>query len=372
MMRMSVLSIGLALGLFLFAAADAGAQDANPSPPVLTHERTTALMERVITNVIQPGYRDFSEKTGLLSDRMMQLCTVPSANNLAQAQAAFSEAAKSWARIEIVRVGPVLEKNRFERILFYPDKKGLGFRQVQALLSSSDETATAPDTLSSKSVAVQGLGALEFVLYGTGSDQLTAQTKSYRCRYGLAIAGNVQHIAMELVQAWDDPDGLSKDWKNPGPQSSAFRQQQEAVTEVLGILVHAAEALRDQRIESFYKSGSAQSFPKQALFWRSGLTFPMMRENLEGLRQLVHGSGIKELLKPSQIWIVNSIDVYFKSLITLAQDIDADLEAAVSKPQQKAKLDAMLSDSRDLISLFNDDLGQALGLTTGFSFSDGD
>ncbi len=160
----------------------------------------------------------------------------------------------------------------------------------------------------------------------------------------------------------------TKDWKNPGPQSATFRQDQEAVTEVLGILVHAAEALRDQRWKFLIQGEGcdAQSFPKQALFWRSGLTFPMLSANLEGLRHLVHASDIKELLKPSQIWIVNSIDVYFKSLTTLAQDIDPNLETAVITSQQKAKLDALLSDSRDLIILFNDDLGQALGLTTGF------
>lgn len=373
MMRSMFATLGLTFSLSLVGMTTALAQGSNSSPaPVLTHEKTSALMERVIGKVIQPGYRDFSEKSGLLTDRMMQLCTTPSSTNLDQAKTAFSEAAKSWARIEMVRVGPVLEKNRFERILFYPDKKGLGLRQVQALLAAPDDAATSPDTLSEKSVAVQGLGALEFLLYGTGSEELNSTAKSYRCRYGLAIAGNVQHIAMELVQAWDDPNGITKDWKNPGPQSATFRQDQEAVTEVLGILVHAAEALRDQRVESFYKGSDAQSFPKQALFWRSGLTFPMLSANLEGLRHLVHASDIKELLKPSQIWIVNSIDVYFKSLTTLAQDIDPNLETAVSTSQQKAKLDALLSDSRDLIILFNDDLGQALGLTTGFSFSDGD
>lgn len=373
MMRSNLLTLGLTLGLSLLTSSIALAQDANSSPPpVLTHEKTSVLMERVIDKVIRPGYRDFSEKSGLLTDGMMQLCTTPSPANLGNAKAAFADTAKAWARIEMVRVGPVLEKNRFERILFYPDKKGLGLRQVQALLASSDETATSPDTLAAKSVAVQGLGALEFLLYGTGSEELTASAKSYRCQYALAVAGNVQHIAMELMQAWDGTEGISKDWKNPGPQSAAFRQDQEAVTEVLGILVHAAEAMRDQRIETFYKGEEAQTFPKQALFWRSGLTFAMLGENLAGIQTLLDQSEIKTLLNDDQASIVSSIDFVLKSLRQVASRLPKDVETAVTEKDEREKLDFILLNSRDLIVRLNNDLGGGLGLAAGFSFSDGD
>ena len=373
MMRNNLLTLGLTLGLSLLTTTVALAQDANLSPPpVLTHEKTSGLMERVIDKVIRPGYRDFSEKSGLLTDGMMQLCTTPSPANLDKAKAAFADAAKAWAHIEMVRVGPVLEKNRFERILFYPDKKGLGLRQVQGLLASLDETATSPDTLAAKSVAVQGLGALEFLLHGTGSEELTATSESYRCQYGLAIAGNVQHIAMELVQAWDSPNGIAKDWKNPGPQSAAFRQDQEAVTEVLGILVHAAEALRDQRVETFYKGEAAQTFPKQALFWRSGLTFAMLGENLAGIQTLLDQSEIKTLLNEDQSSIVSSIDFVLKSLIHTAALLPREVDAAVSQKEERQKLDFILLNSRDLIVRLNNDLGGGLGLAAGFSFSDGD
>lgn len=362
-----------AFSLVLSTAGGAFAQDANPSPPpVLTHEKTVALMEATIEKVIEPGYRDFTDKAGQLTDRMMQLCSMPSQANLEQARDAFARTARSWGQIEIVRVGPVLEKNRFERVLFYPDKKGVGLRQVQALLSTSDEAAASPATLASKSVAVQGLGALEFLLYGTGFEEVATKADSYRCRYGLAIAGNIQRIGTELVQAWDDQNGISKDWKNPGPQSAAFRTDQEAVTEVLGILVHASEALRDQRIESFYKGEEAQAFARQALFWRSGLSFAMLNENLEGVQNMLNVSGIINLLNDDQQSIVSSIDFVLKSLIRTVNKINTDVEKAVTNPDDRQRLDFVLLNSRDLIIRLNDGLGGGLGLGAGFSFSDGD
>jgi predicted lipoprotein len=69
-----------------------------------------------------------------------------------------------------IRFGPVTEENRLERILFWPDRKGIGLKQVQAAIAGEDATAADPQTLPGKSVAMQGLGALEFVLFGTGSD----------------------------------------------------------------------------------------------------------------------------------------------------------------------------------------------------------
>lgn len=363
----------IALGLILSSSTSGLAQDANLSPPpVLTHEKATALMTGAIDNVIRPGYRDFTDKAGQLTDRMAQLCAEPSKTNLEQAREAFVRTARSWGRIEMVRVGPVLEKNRFERVLFYPDKKGLGLRQVQALLAEPDETATSPATLATKSVAVQGLGALEFLLYGTGSEELSTKANSYRCRYALAIGGNLQKIGTELVQAWDDPDGIQKDWKNPGPQSAAFRTDNEAVTAVLGILVHAAEALRDQRVESFYKGEEAQAFPKQALFWRSGLSFAMLGENLEGVKQMLDESGMQTLLNDDQRSIISSIDFVLKSLMRAVGTLNPDIEVAVKDPEQRKKLDFVLLNSRDLILRLNDSLGGGLGLSAGFSFSDGD
>ena len=83
------------------------------------------------------------------------------------------------------------KENRLERILFWPDRKSTGLKQVQRALAEKDATATNPAKLKGKSVAMQGLGALEFVLFGTGAEKLAGPGEDYRCAYGRAIAGNV-------------------------------------------------------------------------------------------------------------------------------------------------------------------------------------
>ena len=90
---------------------------------------------------------------------------------------------------------------------------------------------------------------------------------------GTAIAANLERLGSELSAAWDAPDGVAAAWKTPGPNNPLYRDEAEAAKELLGVLVHAAETIRDQRIEQFYKGDPKKALPRQAIYWRSGNTF---------------------------------------------------------------------------------------------------
>ena len=340
--------------------------------PVLDAAKVRAVVANAVDDFIRPGYRDFHTAAGKLATRMEDLCAAPSTETLQSARGAFAEAAAHWARIEIVRTGPALAENRLERILFYPDRKSTGLKQVQALLAEPDEAATDIANLPGKSVAIQGFGALEFVLDGTGHEILSTEAESFRCRYGRAVAGNIEQIAGELASLWDAPDGIQRAWKEPGPDNPLFRDEREAMTALLGILVHGAEMVRDQRIETFYKGEDKQRFPRQAIFWRSGNTWTMIDGNLEGLHDLVHASGMVDLLPGDYRSIIGSVDFVLKFMRRATAEMSADIEHAVTDDGQRQKLDFLLINGRDLIGRLNDDYGGAIGLTSGFSFSDGD
>lgn len=363
----------LAAGLISLLPMTALAQEADTAPAVaLPEAEVTRIMTAAVDGFIRPGYDAFHQSAAKMTATMKTLCEAPSQENYDAATAAFRDAALSWAHIEVVRVGPVIEQYRFERILFYPDRKSTGLKQVQGILSKSDETATDPKTLATKSVAMQGFGALEYLLFGTGSETLSAEKNGFRCRYAAAIAGNITNVAEELSGIWDAPDGIQKTWERPGPDNPVFRTGGEAITALLGILVHGAEAVRDQRIETFYKGADKAKFPKQALFWRSENTWPMVRGNLEGLSTLLDKSGLAGLLQEKDRPVVAAIQAQLKSMIELAGTTNPDLEKAIEDPAERKKLDTLLADGKDVISKLNDGYGGAIGLSSGFSFSDGD
>jgi len=363
----------LAAGLILLLPAVTSAQEADTAPAVtLPDAAVTKVMTAAVDGFIRPGYDAFRQSTEKMTAAMKTLCEAPSPARHDAARAAFRETAVSWAHIEVVRVGPVIEQNRFERILFYPDRKSTGLKQVQAVLSKSDETAADPATLATKSVATQGFGALEYLLFGTGSETLSSEKNGFRCRYGAAVAGNIANVARELSGIWDEPDGIQKAWEQPEPDNPVFRTGGEAVTALLGILVHGAEAVRDQRIETFYKGPDKAKFPKQAIFWRSESTWPSVKGNLEGLSALLETSGMVELLQEKDRPVVTEIQSTLKSMIELSATITPDLEKAVSDEAERRKLDTLLADGKNVITRLNDGYGGAIGLSSGFSFADGD
>lgn len=349
--------------LALLAANPASATEA---------DKADAVLARAVDAAIIPGYRAFADKTASLSTAMQALCATPSAGSEAAARAAFVETLKAWGPVEIIRSGPALEKNRFERVLYYPDRKGIALKQVQAIIAKKDESAADAASLSGKSVGVQGLGALEFVLYGTGHETLATEKASHRCRYGAAIAANLQGIAGEFVTAWQAPDGIGAQWKKPGPDNPLFRTDQEAITELLGVMVHGAEMVRDQRIRAFYGSKEQKPNPKLAIFWRSGQTFTILGADMAGLLDFWKKAGMNDLLKDDQRSVGTSIEFVMKSLKRTAASVTPDIEAALSQPEERAKLDFLMLNGKDLIIRLSEDYGKALGLGAGFSFSDGD
>ena len=195
------------------------------------------IVNSAIDGFVRPGYRTFHQATSTLLADGQALCATPSQAALDAARKSFGETVDAWSRIEIIRFGPVTEQNRLERVLFWPDRKGTGLKQVQAALASQDATAADAKKLADKSVAMQGLGALEFVLYGTGSEAL-ATGDAYRCSYGAAIAGNLEAIAAELDTAWADSDGFAKIWANPSADNPLYPRRHRGGDRTDGRLRH--------------------------------------------------------------------------------------------------------------------------------------
>lgn len=375
-MRLPFASLPLALSL-IFLAAPAAAQEGGAlSPRVVEEAAVPRVMAQAVDGFIIPGYRDLAEATNALSEASAGLCKSPSETTLEAARSAFSSVVERWSAIEIIRLGPALEQNRFERFLFYPDRKSTGLKQVQAILAKKDESATSPETLKGKSVAVQGLGALEFVLYGTGAEVLSGKEGDFRCRYGLAVSQNLRSIAGELLAAWEKPDGIQAAWKEPGPGNPLFRDNREAATELLGVLVHSVEMIKDQRLRPFY-AGTVHGTPdrgrpKLAIYWRSANTMPAISANLGGLQRLFDTAGMESLLPADSRSIAGSIDFLFKALIAATDGLDGPIEDALADERQRAKLDFIALNTADLLDRLNREFGGSIGLGAGFSFADGD
>lgn len=357
----------LAAGLALLLGA-AGVSAA----PMALHPTARGVAEGALEGAIRPGFAALAESSSALDGEMARLCAAPSDAGLAAARQGFAGLVAAWSRVELITIGPLAAEHRAERFLFWPDRKGIALKQVQQILAGADPTATEAGSLAQKSVAVQGLGALDFVLAGSGAESLATADGAYRCAYGHAIASNLTQMASALSAEWSDEKGISDGLIRPGPERSDYRSSTEVLTELVGLLAHGVELVRDQRLLSFLGRAGEDPKPKSALFWRSGLTVTAIAADFEGLRILFEAAELPGYLPSESAGIADDVRAEFDRVAAAAAQVTDPIDIALADPTQRQALDAMVSASQKLQSLLGEDLPAALGLSVGFSSLDGD
>ncbi len=335
------------------------------------HPTGRTVITQAVEDAIRPGFDGFAEASDEMRVAMVDFCAAPSPEGLGNARGQFGALVIAWARIENYRFGPLMAENRSDRIFFWPDRKGIALRQVQAILAEKDASATDPATLKDKSVAVQGLGALEFVLFGTGADAL-AGDDAFRCDYGAAIAGAINNVAAEMSAEWHATPGIATRMIRPGENDPDYRSNDEVLQELVGVMAHGLEAIRDQRILPFLGRSGETPKPKSAPFWRSNMTVPAILASFEGLRTLLVASDIWRYVPTEQFWIGEQALAEFDSVAIYGSAVTGTVEAAMADPEQVDQLANIVISNQVLGKLTGEDLPAALGLSVGFSSLDGD
>jgi predicted lipoprotein len=333
-----------------------------------------AIARAALTEVIRPGYAAFDDATSALSAKFDALCKQPSAAALKEAKSAFAAAVDAWSKVEIFRFGPVVENHRFDRLFYWPDPKSLGLKQIQDALARNDETVIAADSLAGKSVALQGLPALEYLLYGDGGAALAKGEgeAAFRCKFAANVAANTAKTSAVIAAGWADGAPFAKAFLNPTPADAAYHAPKEVSLELFKAFASGIELVRDQKIGKPLGAKPEEAKPKLAAFWRSGLTFPNMIGNLEGVRLLFAKGGFAEVVKSDSPGVENSILFDLDHAIAVLKGIDEPFAEAATAAETRAKLEALRVGLKSAGQTGGDIIGRSAGLSFGFNAMDGD
>lgn len=331
------------------------------------------IINGAIDGYIRPAFHQLAEESGSLATNVTALCGTPSADALERARNQFRSTVVAYSRIEFIRIGPLTRDNRLERLLFWPDRKGIALRQVQEALATEDPTATNPATLVEKSVAMQGLSALEYLLFGTGSDDLAA-VAGYRCDYAAASATTIATLAATLDTEWQDgsADGIAQHMLSPQPTYDDFRTTREVLEKLAATLVHGTETMRDQRITPIIGASGDTPKPRSALFWRSQMTAPSLAANFAGLHDFFLAARYPEAVGRTNEWVAKGAIFEFENAARAAAILVDPMDKAVKDDEQLQALRYMIVITGSLDHLLGENLSAALGLSFGFSALDGD
>lgn len=370
--------LALALGMgFGIVIASPSAQAASETEEILSN-----LAERVITGHIQPRYKDLQQKSTELALGMAQFCETGGA--LRHPRQLFTKTVLAFAAIDHIQFGPASKEYRLERFSYWPDRKGRGLRAVRRVLKSGDKTVWKAAALSQKSVAVQGLTALEFLLYGKGSEALTtvdgseaSATANFRCRYGLGIAQNLQAIATELSGEWQDGKPMVTALLTPGTGNKLYRTRKEVILEFYKVVTAGLSRIHDLKMSPLIGRDAAHAKPRRAAFWRSGVALDVIRQNLTALEDLITVSRFRDLLPKKPIDLPAYVDKLFKYQYRAIDGFKGDKHAGdialiLQDENGRVAFQQLMNKINHTAVGFGRNLAVAADLPMGFNASDGD
>ena len=257
-----------------FAAATGQPEDlgAEPgvvavAPPPLTPAALGAVTERAVDGYIVPAYESLAKATAALSAAVTaSVASAPVSPDAATA-VAFAAVVTAFAKVDFLRFGPMAEQGRLERFSYFPDRHGTGARQLRRMLATPDPAQLAPGAVAKLSAAVQGLPALESLIFAAASD---SETRAYRWSLAAAIAGNLDEIARATLAGWTGADGWRTRMLQPGGANVVYRDAEEPVIELLKAITTGLLQIRDQRLLPALGESFAAAKPARAAFVPSG------------------------------------------------------------------------------------------------------
>lgn len=348
-----------------------------PSAQALPERKSHGTMVLDVIDIfIMPRVEGLAKNTSALASAVDAVCKQGGdAAARKTARDAFAATVRSWGGLDFIRFGPAMREHRLERILFWPDPRGFASRQLSQLLAAKKPELLAPGALARQSVAVQGLTALEILLFdektplGTGTDEAAR----YRCALAAAIAASIHGVASEISAGWSGEDGYRKKMLTPGSDNALYKDSSETVREVAKALAMGLELCRDRFILPELTAVTANP-PRRVrlVFEASGLTGAYLEASLRALRQLFDATGLDAYIPADKPWMASFLPTSWNSLLADAARLDGLRANERGSPAHLHALRKMRFDLGGIRNIVVKELAPNAGIMMGFNELDGD
>ncbi len=349
--------------------------------PAIAYDHA-GLARQALDQHIRPGYAAFAAASNALSKAATELCAAPSDGALSKSRDAFKTAVLSWAKVEHLRFGPIMDDKRHDRMMFWPDPKGLARRQIEAALNAPDDTLY-DQRLGQKSIALQGFSALDVVMFGDGSETLkdAGAANLPRCKYAEALTGMTASIAQITADGWsDDNAGFAKTWLNPGGGNTVYLNETERTQALLQAFLTGIEQARNQRLTGQLGMQKVNAKALAPMLPNSGLAVAFLKSNIEGLQSLLTDGGF--LVRQTEPPIIDPVKGEMTVLGTIADELKRAAQSAAEADTlsklpfkdeaARQKLIAMGFPLKNAYETGGRTIADEANITMGFNSLDGD
>lgn len=215
------------------------------------------MISSAVDNTILPATQFFSRMSAETSAAADAWCAQPSPRTMKAVREAFSASVQAWARIQHIRFGPARTDNRWQRIAFLPDPRGVARRQVAKLLAERPQDALTREGIATRSAALQGLPAMEILLFSIPNNE-PRESADFRCRLVHAITLHVSALAAQLAEDWTSSSGWRQRLLSAGPGNADYASANEAASELVRSHLTGLQLVREEMLLPWLKAAEAR------------------------------------------------------------------------------------------------------------------
>ena len=339
----------------------------------LSPKQHNHIARLALTTHIRPSYALLATAASELAKGMQSFCGEPTPANRKIIDQQFEKTLLTWSRIDHIRFGPIAKENRISRFLFWPDPKNIGLRQIKKALKRMNVDVLDVQKLQNKSVALQGLAALEYLLFGSGGDMIGEPSKEarFRCAYAMAITRNLALISQVVVKEWREGEAFVETFLHPGENNETYMAAKEVTLILFLSFTTELKVVQHLKISRPLGMNNKKPRPKKAAFWRSQLEYKVMDANMAGIRALFNKvfSGLVTNTDPG---VEESVDMDFEQVHRDLDDISLPIGEAVFDDTQRVKLKNLFTNIDRIKGEAGRAIIKAADLSMGFNALDGD
>lgn len=323
---------------------------------------------------ILPGYQKLHTDADQFEAALKTFCANPDQAKYQPVRDAYKKLLLSWSSVEHLRFGPVTQNYNYERFAYWPDIKGRGLKRVRKALKENDETVLSESYLKKKSIALQGLTALEFLLYGQKHKTIfkADDAGKFRCAFAYNIARNLSGISKDILSGWKKDTPYVDAFLNP-EKGKTYVSAKEVTLVLFQAYVTSYAKYRSLKImRPLGLPKKKRVNPRLAPYWRSGLTIDVLTANLLALKDMYLIGGFNEIVGDKDPFLKQSMKVSINNGVQILSSINEPVAVIFADERKRSKYKFIAS----ILSVMRSHSGTAIlkatDLTIGFNAEDGD
>ena len=321
--------------------------------------------------VITPAYEEVAADMSELGAALKTLCATPSQSALEGARSDWRDARASWMRSEATWFGPV-EDRRSAALMDWSPVEPERIERMLAERPVSSETEVR-DTLSS---AQRGLGAVEYLLFGSDAFAGSAVSSSSRCAYLVAVGASLSGEASAILSDWIEKREFGPAYAGffTGRADSSLVTRQ-AVAQLVRTQVFLVRKIVDLRLaEALGLKGDPDLTAIPGGPADNGLDD--LRNEVIGLRDVYlghdsrDGLGLSDMVAPLSEEADGEMRHHFEDVLSAIDAVEGPLKVVLRDRPERVQ--AVYDRLSELQVILNTEVVSLLSVAVGFSDTDGD